>query len=394
MLHRNPLSVLHASNWLVPEPALHQQSSRKIPKQPDKMLDAPDIIDDYYLNILSWSSKNILAVALRDTVYLWNAATSSITLLMQTSEPGDYVSAVRWSPDGHTIAIGTAASEISLWDAEYQKFLQNLHGHELRVSSLSWNPAAHSTAVTSGGRDALILSHDLRARRSARAPSRSASASAAVRRGCVRVGGASAGGHTQEVCGLQWSPSGVNLASGGNDNLLNIWDGRYLERDAKFRLEHHTAAVKAIAWCPWQNGLLASGGGTADRSIRFWNTSTGACLNCVDTKSQVCAIQWSSRHRELVSSHGFSHNQLILWKYPTMTKLAEFTGHTSRVLHLEKSPDGLTVVSAAGDETIRFWKVWDTDETSSIIPGLSPQQSFASPRKRSRSSISSPSSLR
>jgi cell division cycle protein 20 (cofactor of APC complex) len=138
--------------------------------------------------------------------------------------------------------------------------------------------------------------------------------------------------------------------------------------------------------------LLASGGGTADRSIRFWNSSTGACLNCVDTKSQVCAIQWSNRLRELVSSHGFSHNQLILWKYPTMTKLAEFTGHTSRVLHLEKSPDAMTVVSAAGDETIRFWKVWDIDESG--LPSISSSSPFSSPRKRPRSSISSPSSLR
>jgi len=30
-------------------------------------------------------------------------------------------------------------------------------------------------------------------------------------------------GHEQEVCGLKWSPSGNQLASGGNDNILNIW---------------------------------------------------------------------------------------------------------------------------------------------------------------------------
>ena len=34
-------------------------------------------------------------------------------------------------------------------------------------------------------------------------------------------------GHTQEVCGLKWSPSGNQLASGGNDNILTIWDDRY-----------------------------------------------------------------------------------------------------------------------------------------------------------------------
>lgn len=110
----------------------------------------------------------------------------------------------------------------------------------------------------------------------------------------------------------------------------------------KHTMTHHTAAVKALAWCPWQANLLASGGGTADRHIRFWNTQTGAMLNEIDTNSQVCSIQWSTHHKELVSSHGFSQNQLIIWKYPTMVKSAELTGHTSRVLHLALSPDGET----------------------------------------------------
>lgn len=30
--------------------------------------------------------------------------------------------------------------------------------------------------------------------------------------------------HTQEVCGLKWSPDGKQLASGGNDNLVCVWD--------------------------------------------------------------------------------------------------------------------------------------------------------------------------
>ena len=37
-------------------------------------------------------------------------------------------------------------------------------------------------------------------------------------------------GHTQEVCGLEWSLDGTQLASGGNDNLLNIWDERYSQQ--------------------------------------------------------------------------------------------------------------------------------------------------------------------
>jgi cell division cycle protein 20 (cofactor of APC complex) len=97
-----------------------------------------------------------------------------------------------------------------------------------------------------------------------------------------------------QVCGLKWSPDGSQLATGGNDNVLNIWDGVTTGAIStpKFRLTQHTAAVKALAWCPWQKNTLASGGGTADRCIRFWNSQTGANLNTIDTGSQVSALLW------------------------------------------------------------------------------------------------------
>jgi cell division cycle protein 20 (cofactor of APC complex) len=216
--------------------------------------------------------------------------------------------------------------------------VRSMDGHRARVSSLAWN----NHLLSSGGRDSQIIHHDVRV--------------AEHKVGVLK-------GHTQEVCGLKWSPWGTQLASGGNDNLLNIWDDRYASTNTHvtdqslFRLDAHQAAVKALAWCPWQRNLLASGGGTADRTIKFWNSTSGAMINSVDTKSQVCALQWSAHDKELVSSHGYSHNQLILWKYPSMVRVAELTGHTSRVLHMAQSPDGTTICSAAADETLRFWKV-------------------------------------
>ena len=97
--------------------------------------------------------------------------------------------------------------------------------------------------------------------------------------------------------------SPLQLASGGNDNLLMIWDAG--SDRPSHRITSHQAAVKALAWCPFQSNLLASGGGTADRSIKFWNTHTGALLNSIDTGSQVCALQWNRHEREILSSHGF-----------------------------------------------------------------------------------------
>jgi WD40 repeat protein len=90
-----------------------------------------------------------------------------------------------------------------------------------------------------------------------------------------------------QVCGLKWSYDDRELASGGNDNQLCVWNTSSTSPVLKYG--DHKAAVKAIAWSPHQHGLLASGGGTADRCIRFWNTATNTALSCLDTGSQVRA---------------------------------------------------------------------------------------------------------
>ena len=54
--------------------------TRKIPKAPFKVLDAPELQDDFYLNLLDWSSLNLLAVGLGSAVYLWNACTCQVSV--------------------------------------------------------------------------------------------------------------------------------------------------------------------------------------------------------------------------------------------------------------------------------------------------------------------------
>lgn len=44
------------------------------------MLDAPELQDDFYLNLVDWSSQNVLAVGLGSCVYLWSACTSQVSL--------------------------------------------------------------------------------------------------------------------------------------------------------------------------------------------------------------------------------------------------------------------------------------------------------------------------
>lgn len=57
------------------------KQQRKIPKVPFKVLDAPALQDDFYLNLVDWSSANVLAVGLGSCVYLWSATSSKVTKL-------------------------------------------------------------------------------------------------------------------------------------------------------------------------------------------------------------------------------------------------------------------------------------------------------------------------
>lgn len=336
----NNLQVLYSNAGMGPSFSAASKASklvsRHIPSSPLRILDAPDLIDDYYLNLISWNYANVLAVALSQTVFLWNAATGEVNQLCTFDEaPGAYVSSISWVHDASShIAVGTSDGTTYLWDVQASKQLRSMDGHTDRVGALSWN----RHILSSGGRDTVVVNHDVRV---------------------AQHNIATLSAHTQEVCGLSWSPDGNTLASGGNDNTLCLWNAATSSTTSpRYTLTNHQAAVKALAWSPHERNLLATGGGTADRCIKFWNGQMGTLLDSTDTGSQVCALQWNPHEKEILSSHGFARNQLSLWKYPTMAKIKELQGHTARVLHMALSPDGSTVVSAAADETLRFWNVF------------------------------------
>ncbi|KAF8086803.1 hypothetical protein N665_0612s0023 [Sinapis alba] len=308
---------------------------RKVSRSPYKVLDAPALQDDFYLNLVDWSAQNVLAVGLGNCVYLWNACSSKVTKLCDLGAD-DSVCSVGWAFRGTHLAVGTSSGKVQIWDASRCKRTRTMEGHRLRVGALAWG----SSVLSSGSRDKSILQRDIR---------------------CQEDHVSKLSGHKSEVCGLKWSYDNRELASGGNDNRLFVWNQHSTQPVLKY--SEHTAAVKAIAWSPHVHGLLASGGGTADRCIRFWNTTTNTHLSSIDTCSQVCNLAWSKNVNELVSTHGYSQNQIIVWKYPTMSKIATLTGHTYRVLYLAVSPDGQTIVTGAGDETLRFWNVFPSPKS-------------------------------
>lgn len=84
---------------------------RTVPSAPERILDAPDLVDDYYLNLLHWSSQNILAVALGNKLYLWNANDGAITELVQANS-SDIITSVQFVVGGSHIAVGMSNAEV------------------------------------------------------------------------------------------------------------------------------------------------------------------------------------------------------------------------------------------------------------------------------------------
>ncbi|KAF7304771.1 WD-REPEATS-REGION domain-containing protein [Mycena kentingensis (nom. inval.)] len=341
---------------------------RNVCKTPYRVLDAPELAEDFYLNLVDWSSTNVLGVGLGSCVYLWTAHNAAVNRLCDLSGTSDSISSVSWVQKGSTLAVGTISGRLHVYDATHLTLVRTYeNAHTQRIGAIAWN----QHVVSSGSRDRMVHHRDVR--ESNTRPFKRSS------------------GHRQEVCGLKWSSDGgvgaANLASGGNDNKVCIWDLRGSKRGSAaaqasgtdstngpddagdaplWKFHEHTAAVKALAWDPHITGVLATGGGTQDKHIRFWNTISGTMLNELDTGSQVCNLIWSLTSHELVSTHGFSsttaQNQICIWKYPTLNMVASLTGHTNRVLYLAMSPDGETIVTGAGDETLRFWSAFPKRE--------------------------------
>lgn len=228
--------------------------------------------------------------------------------------------------------------------------------------------------------------------------------------------------HTQQVCGLSWSPNGELFASGGNDNNCCLFEASKIEsrwqrsvrnaaRDAGLRSSDgghatssssgrvtakavelragdekqkwsHAAAVKAIAFCPWQDSLVATGGGSNDKCIHFYHTCSGAALATISVSAQVTSLIWSNTRREICATFGYAEPdhpyRIAIFSWPDCRQVGAIKwsgGH--RALYAIPYPGGApdwarttrnrasaegSIVVASSDGSVKFHEVWSTDK--------------------------------
>ena len=164
----------------------------------------------------------------------------------------------------------------------------------------------------------------------------------------------------------------------GQDGSLLILEGRQKHKWI------HSAAIKAIAFCPWQRGLVATGGGSNDRAIHFYHTLSGACLATIKVHAQVTSLVWSTTRREIAATFGYAQPEhpyrIAVFSWPECRQVVAIPwGNDMRALFAIAYPGGPgeggesttmgerwysrtaeegCLVVACSDESVKFHEVW------------------------------------
>lgn len=293
----------------------------------------PNLADDFYTNLISWSKENI-AYGVCNKLYLFNFHKSTNEIVYEY--PNKSITSVFYNEDGTKISVGCSQGKVDVIDLVTLKNKQ-YKIHRSRVGVIEWNKNTFYT----GSRDKTIKMVDER------------TSSTKI---CLT-------GHAQEVCGLKLNCNKGLLASGGNDNNIFIYDSRMMN-ESIYSIQSHKAAIKALSWSKINPHNLMSGGGTADKSIKLWSIENKPkLLRSIDTNSQVCNLYWSKSNL-LVSTHGYSQNDSRILSSNLCVKSVN-RGHKNRIIHFAMNSDETCYLTGSADNIINIWKM--TDKLDSVI---------------------------
>jgi WD40 repeat protein len=277
------------------------------------------------------------------TVRVWDWMTGKELLTLKGhTQP---VTQALFSPDGKTIVSCGGDKVLRVWDANTGKALRTLPGHQGAVLAIAFS--RDGKRLASGGADGLVKVWDY-------APLTLPSPPAPGGEGRVRGEGRellSLEGHRGVVSALAFSPDGKQLASGGADRTIRLWDPATGKKGAV--LSGHASAVGGLAYSPDSRWLASCGG---DHLVKLWSIRDDAApgKTLAGHSGPLSAVAFSPDGRLLASAGADAI--VKLWDVAAGAEARSFRGHKDWVTSVAFSPDGHFLVSASVDRTVRVWE--------------------------------------
>lgn len=274
-----------------------------------------------------------------------------------------------FSPDGNTLAAGSADGKITLWNVSLpSKPVQldlPLDSHTDNVWSVAFSP--NSEILAAGTGDHKIVFWEV---------SNTAT---------PRQLGEPITGHADNVRSVAFSPDSNLLASAGcgikNDNIciqgeIILWDVSNIAEPVQLSepLSRHTGDVQIVAFSP-DGQILASA--SWDNTVILWDVSNPTAPIQLGDPLQthtlpVLSVAFSSDNETLAT--GSMDNTIILWDISNpanpVQRGAPLTDHADEVWSLAFSPDGNTLASASADHKIIVWDTTNPNEPILLVEPL------------------------
>jgi WD40 repeat protein len=182
--------------------------------------------------------------------------------------------------------------------------------------------------------------------------------------------GAPLAGHTSVVLDVAFSPDGMTLASGVADGSIVLWnvaDRRQI--GAPLIVHTNDDAAVTITFSP--DGKTLAAAGRYHDEITLWNVADGQQIGApfVGHATGVASLAFNPNDGTMLAA-GKVDGSVILWDVESGQPLGSVLTSNDvdvagvvidAVISLTFSPDGATLASSSGGDTIILW---DTDPTS------------------------------
>lgn len=244
----------------------------------------------------SLDSKTLISLGIESSprqsiIRFWDVSTGKQTTELKATANAS-VSSIAISPDGKTLAAGTRAGNIELWDAVKGKKLNVLNGTGHIVPDLVFSPDGKILAV--GGENLILWD----AAKRSKLPSLK--------------------GDTSRAVALSFSSDGKSLAAVSSiDGLVRQWD--IATGKALTTLQEEQDELWTVAFSP--NGKLVAAGSVAraaGESLFLWDSMTGKLLASFKANQNVYKIAFSPDGKILaVTGFQVRSDNVQLWGIPT-----------------------------------------------------------------------------